>query len=75
MWGIFIETKDGTFRAVDENVDRIANDDPDYGDVHIVPESIFQGHHEFKRDCMCRPEIRIEPDERPMVIHKERPVN
>jgi len=33
------------------------------------------GCHEFKRNCYCQPEVKIEMDERPMVIHKDRKPN
>jgi len=79
MWAICIKQSDGKVRIVTEG-EQICHDDPAYGDVHIVPfledgEYIVFGIHEFKRNCCCQPELKIEEGERPMVIHKDRKPN
>lgn len=81
MWAIAIEDKvNKKIRMIASTEEKIANDDPAYGDVHIVPviedgEYLMFGCHEFKRNCYCQPELKIELDERPMVIHKDRKPN
>jgi len=81
MWAIAIEDKaNKKIQLVTADTGEIDNDDPAYGDVHIVPiiedgEYIMFGCHEFKRNCYCQPEVKIEMDERPMVIHKDRKPN
>lgn len=81
MWAIAIEDKvTNKIRLATADMPKIDNDDPNYGDVHIVPfiedgEYIVFGCHEFKRNCYCRPELKIEPNERTMVVHHDRKPN
>ena len=80
MWCIAVEEKKtGKFRLFEEG-ESIAHDDPEYGDVHILPfvekdGFYYFGVHEFKRDCFCRPTLKLEEGKRMMVIHEERKAN
>jgi hypothetical protein len=79
-WAIAIEDrKQNAIRLVSSD-EKILYSNTDYGDVHIVPcfetqDGYSFGAHECNRGCFCRPTIKIVPNERPMVMHKDRPVN
>lgn len=78
-WVITIQEKSGRVRLVEQG-EHISADDPEFGDVHIVPctqegDYIMFGCHEFHRKCVCRPEVKIEEGERPVVMHQERKPN
>ena len=79
-WVVCIEDKAVGVRIVDAEHEEICADDPAYGDIHIVPvnqegEWLFFGCHEFNRKCYCLPQVKIEPDQRPVVVHQERKPN